>query len=412
MQEGILLRINAGRVRRLWLVLLSLPLLMLMLAVPATPARAATAVNPFADLAGFTIYSSGDATLNNNELEGSVVAAHELSTSKQNYAVVHKVAGTGDYTIPVIDGVPVRMLANNYTIGASASAEPSFAVTNAGATTGTNEAQGSIKSVETSGWTAAERGGFVRVTPNAATPNFVIDLQSRAWSGTTSATEITRIKTQESSVAAYVSPDLTASTQCLASVVGNYVTVPAGDMAVLPALSTDRPNVFSYAELAGRTIKLNNNPGYQPTATAPIIVRVANGTTTIGKLNFEGWSSAAGAQQNYSSFILLDLSEVTNDVLIDGLEMGAIYAPQAEVTFNSNVTWNGQLIAGGFGAWGAGELHHHTFQPTLPCGSEPTTGRFAITKTVTGLNQGVDPGNFQFNYRIDQGPNQTATITP
>lgn len=42
----------------------------------------------------------------------------------------------------------------------------------------------------------------------------------------------------------------------------------------------------------------------------------------------------------------MDLSDVTGIVSIDGLTMGAIWAPGVNLVYNSNVTTNGQWFAG------------------------------------------------------------------
>src|SRR5690625_1909351 len=133
--------------------------------------------------------------------------------------------------------------------------------------------------------------------------------------------------------------------------------------------ATDKHNDINYSDIAGgKTIKLDNADGYEPTADAPLVVRVEPGTTEIGQLNFEGWSSAAGAQQALARHILLDLSDVTGTVTIDGLEMGAIWAPNADLNFESGVTTNGQWVANEVTTSGGGEIHHHTFDGNLPCG--------------------------------------------
>ncbi len=374
-----------------------------------TPSAAASAVNPFTGM-GFTIYADGNATLDNAELEGSVAATGTLTTSRGNFNVAHKIAGEGNYTIPLVDGVPTRLLANNFV--SSTSSASMFNITNAGATSGTNEADGSIKSVSTAGWTAAQRSNYVRVQPDSSNTDFVIDLQTRLWAdaGINGADELARIKTVESSVGAYVNPSLTSANTCLATLPGNAVTV-GGSPLTLSGLSTTEANIVDYAQIAGNeNLKLAES-SYHPTATAPLVIQVPNGTTNIGAINIEGWDASAGAQQSYASYILLDLSKVTNDVTITGLKMGAIYAPNSDVTMNLTQTWNGQVIAKNFVANGSGELHDHVFGASLTCAAATATnGKFAIAKTVTGLGTGVDPGSFTFHYTVNGGTEQTATV--
>lgn len=71
---------------------------------------------------------------------------------------------------------------------------------------------------------------------------------------------------------------------------------------------------------------------------------------------------------------MLNPSDVTGEVTVDGLALGAIWAPQASLNFNSGVTTNGQWFAGGdITAAGGGEIHHHIFLGNLPCGDQPVT---------------------------------------
>ncbi|MDI9913869.1 hypothetical protein [Rhodococcus sp. IEGM 1379] len=64
---------------------------------------------------GFTI-PQGDTYLNNSELEGSIASFGSVSSGNQNgYPVLHQAAGEADYTVPRVDGVPVRILADQFT---------------------------------------------------------------------------------------------------------------------------------------------------------------------------------------------------------------------------------------------------------------------------------------------------------
>ncbi|WP_425563824.1 collagen-binding domain-containing protein [Ornithinimicrobium humiphilum] len=65
-----------------------------------------TTINPFATNNGFSIVAKGNATLGNNEIEGSIAAFGSIAATSSNYPLVHKVAGVGDCAIPTIDGDP------------------------------------------------------------------------------------------------------------------------------------------------------------------------------------------------------------------------------------------------------------------------------------------------------------------
>src|SRR5699024_9949083 len=81
----------------------------------------------------------------------------------------------------------------------------------------------------------------------------------------------------------------------------------------------------------------------------------------------------AGADQDLARYIMFDLSEVTGEVTIDGLELGALWAPEADLTFGSEITTNGQWFAQGVTSSGGGEIHHHTVGGPLACDSEQPT---------------------------------------
>ena len=76
--------------------------------------------NPFgfpsvgADNNNFTVVGTGDVKLGNGELEGSVAAFGSIEALGKNYPIRHYAAGTSEYFTPVVDGVPVRILANQF----------------------------------------------------------------------------------------------------------------------------------------------------------------------------------------------------------------------------------------------------------------------------------------------------------
>lgn len=354
-------------------------------AAGATPASAADATfNPFAVNNGFTIVSQGDAYLNNGELEGAIAAFGSLSTGQQNgYPLIHNAAGQSDYTVPTVDGVPVRALAASFT-GSGA-----FDVSNRDdsglITPDSAEANAVVKLVTTDGLTGSSRGGgtgnaagndFLRVTNS---DNGLIDLKTVRFGSA----EVSDFQTVQSSVEAYfgdVDGQIAETNRCLATMyspvegLSNPVTVSNdGGLVFVEGFSTEQPNVLNYDDIVGKTIKMDRADGYRPTTAAPIVIRVPAGTTSLERVNFEGWSSSAGADQSLARYIMFDLSEVTGPVSIDGLEMGAIWAPDATLNFNTGVTTNGQWFAGNVTTAGGGELHHHAFQGELRCGENPET---------------------------------------
>ena len=354
-----------------------------LLAVPLSAAAASPgSYNPFDVNNGFTVYVQGDAVLGNGEMEGSLAADGVISSTNQNgYPVVHQAAGLADYTVPAIDGDPVRILAGSY------AGTGSFEVTNRNAAPGSPEASAAVKLVDTADLRGSSRGSnFLRVT-NRDGGN--LDLNTKSYDPAY-ATDLSVIATAMPSVAAYFpqkTEQLTRTSQCLAAMYDPETNlahaVPVSDQGgmVMPGpYATDKANVLNYDQLAGKIIKPDNAAGYRPTAEAPLVIKVPAGTTELGKLNFEGWSSS-GESQRLARYIFLDLSDVTGNLKVDGLEMGSVYAPRANVSFDTNITHNGQWLAGTFTASGAGELHHHTFLGQLPCATPTPEPEPTVTPT-------------------------------
>ncbi|WP_313822198.1 collagen-binding domain-containing protein, partial [Citricoccus sp.] len=348
----------------------------------AEQAAAETVVfNPFAVNQGFTILAEGDLVLNNGELEGAAAAFGTASSGNPNgFGLLHDSAGVPDYAVPRIDGTPVRLLAESF-IGSG-----SFDISNrddSGTTTPDSPEENAVaKLVDIAGLTGQSRSGgvgsntsgeFLRATN---TEGGFLDLKALPTEGS----DVAELQTELGTVSAYfgdVDSAIAGTNQCFesmydpASGLVNTVTVTTeGNLVYVEDFATDRPNVIDYEDIAGETIKMDRADGYQPTAEAPLVVHVDEGTTELGQLDFEGWSAAPGAQQNLSNYILLDLSAVTGTVTIDGLEMGSIWAPDADLVYSSGVTTNGQWLADDITTSGGGEIHQHTFQGLLPCSTD------------------------------------------
>src|SRR5699024_12599347 len=82
-----------------------------------------------------------------------------------------------------------------------------------------------------------------------------------------------------------------------------------------------------------------------PSTDAPLIIRVNSPTDTIGPVNIQGWSANNDREQDYSRYILLDASQATSPLTIDGLELGAVWAPGIDVEFTGSRSTNGQWLA-------------------------------------------------------------------
>lgn|GEM_PF-3083642 len=360
-------------------------------AVSVAPAQAVVErYDPFDVNQGFSAVATGDMALNNGEFEGSVATFGSLSTTSQNYPFIHQAAGNPDYTVPTVDGDPVRVLADRF-VGTG-----EFDVTDRD-DSGTiapdsPEANAIAKFADLGGVSATERGsGFTRLT-NA--DGGIFDLERLPYDAATWQDDV---RTAQPAVADYFD-DLDAhvaqTNQCLADMYGdpelaNEVTVTGdANQKFVSGFSTTIPNWIDYEDVAGAVIKLDQAGGYVPTAQAPLVVRVSDPTTTVGPLNFEGWND-----QDLSAFIMLDLSEVTGPVTIDGLEYGAVWAPGVDMVYTSSRTTNGQwftddFTTGGENGGGGGEMHHHTFRGQLLCDVDAApdiTSQAAVADSDDGL---------------------------
>lgn len=349
------------------------------MSIPAASAASPEVLEPFSANAGFGFLALEDVVVNNSELEGSIAALGAISSTNPNgYPVLHQAAGRPDYTVPLIDGAPVRILAQRFT------GTGSFDVTSrddSGTTApGSPEATAAVRLGDIAGLTGSARGGgprgdFLRVTNPAGGH---LDLkQVPADAG------VDALATAKAQVADYfpgLREHIAAVDSCLTAIsgdgaLGNRVTTATENgMVYVSGFATDRPNVIDYDAIAGKTVKLDRAAGWYPTAAAPLIIRVPAGTVEIGQLRFEGWSAHASAQQDYARSILLDLSQVDGAVRIDGTELGAVWGPRADVTYDSGITTNGQWLVRNLVSNGGGELHQHTFEGRLSCGATSSPG--------------------------------------
>jgi choice-of-anchor A domain-containing protein/LPXTG-motif cell wall-anchored protein len=376
---------------------------------PTQPAAAAypDSFHPFSASGGFTVYAREDATLGNTETEGSIaVGGVATKPGAGQYTLVHVVAGTGDYTLPVVDGDPTRLLVGSY----DPASDGITAITSAG--TSDPSLRGDLKLVERDGpLRASARADWLRLNPDPSRPDQtpIIDATHQRYPDdaappTTAAGggSIYTADTSGDAVAGYVEANREASyeqaAQCFADIAdpslgaGSPVTIAedVGDRIVLAPLSPDRPNVVDYADIAGASL-IQFSPGPEPGVTNPLIIRVAAGTTEV-------LGARADPQGAHSPYMLWDLSAVTGEVSVRALQAridGSIYAPDADVTVEA-APLDGQLIGRNVTLLG-GEVHSFLFASEITCAADD--GTFRIRKDV----EGVDPASlgdatFTVNY--------------
>lgn len=397
---------------------------------PAAVAQAEGQVNPFSSTGGYTVYARQDATLGNDELEGSLAVGGTLTvTDAATYAILHVVAGTGDYTLPTVDGDPTRLLLGRY---ADSSANVgSINITNAGREQnpppGSPESRGTLKLVDRDidPFTTSARGSdWVRVSmPNSAPP--LIDATAQTYpadaappdgSNVSIFTEQTGADTGQV-VADYVRASEDASiadtTQCLADLTDPNgqnawhvgVAEDIGDRKVLEPLAADRPNIVAYEDVAGAGL-LQFSTETRPGASNPLIITVPEGTSNVQGLRID----PAGA---YARFIMWDLSAVTGAVTVaneGGRIDGSVYAPLADVTVNA-APLEGQVFGNTVHLLG-GEVHSYLFSSSLTCGEE--RGTFQVSKELAGISVDDLPDGMTFPLQwtatLPDSTTQTGTV--
>lgn len=300
---------------------------------PAAVAQAEGPVNPFSSTGGFTVYSQQDTTLGNDELEGSLAVGGTLTvTESPTYAILHVVAGTGDYTLPTVDGDPTRLLAGRY--DDSGANVGSINITNAGRdqnpAPGSPESRGTLKLVdrEIDPFVTSARGSnWVRMSMPGSNPP-LIDATAQSYPADAAPPDGSNVSIFSAQtgadtsqvVADYVRANEDAliedTAQCLATVTDPAgqdawhvdIEEEAGDRIVLGPLAADRPNVVSYTDIAGAGL-LQFSTEVRPGASNPLIISVPEGTSTVQGLRID----PAGA---YAPYMMWDLSAVTGAVTV------------------------------------------------------------------------------------------------
>ncbi|WP_460798881.1 DUF5979 domain-containing protein [Microbacterium sp. GXF0217] len=389
------------------------------LAVPA-PAQAAypDTFNPLAMNGGFTVYAREDITLGNQETEGSIAAGGVATKpGDSQYAIIHVAAGTGDYTIPSVDGDPTRLLVGSY----SPSSGGITAITSAG--TSDPALQGDLKMVERDGpWKASARADWLRLNLSPANPDQtpIIDATAQMYPDDAAPPasaegdgSIYTADTSATAVADYVETNAEAAyddaAACLAGLPASAYPVAVsentGDRAVLAPLSPDQVNVVDYADIAGASL-IQFSAGPTPGVQNPLVIRVPAGTTSVAGARID-------PQGAYSPYTLWDLSAVTGDVSIDaaGARMdGSIYAPDANVTVNASPL-DGQIIGNNVTLEG-GEVHSFLFAGQIACNA--SEGTFRIRKDLEGIDADQLPAGttFTVNFTATEpdGTETTGTL--
>ncbi|WP_394554538.1 collagen-binding domain-containing protein [Agromyces sp. MMS24-JH15] len=378
----------------------------------AAPATAdGLAFNPFDNAGGFTVYARGDANLQNSEIEGAIAVGGTLTakTPGGRLPINHYVAGTADYTAPVVDDDTTRAL-----IGAYSSQSGILELNGQGLATPDGYAK--LTGGEQAPFHFSQRGSFTQyVVPGGEADGPSIDAKLQPWN---SADPGATFRTAKGTVAEYVEQGAAwsevdgrlAQLADPATGLAHHVDVAHdGDRAVL-SLQQGVPNVIDYADLlvsGGGFPNAVSYAGVLPSADTPLVVRVPAKTTSVTGMALDG------GQGSVANFVMWDLSAVHGAVAMAansgvGRIDGSVYAPHADLTLTVGPL-DGQVIANTLTTTAAsGELHGYfyraplTTDPTVP--TTPATGSFSIAKALDGP-VGLVPASTEFTitYRVDGG---------
>lgn len=346
---------------------------------------AVTAVNPFADAGGFSVYVVEDANLDNTEIEGALAVGGTLRavTPGSRYPIVHYVAGTAAYTPPVIDGDTTRLLIGGFSLSSGM-----VDVTGAGAPSGVD---GGYAKIVNPVYQFTERGGYVQYRSTAISGSDangpVIEGKNHVW-----ATDgVAKFQVIGDSVAEYVEQGEGASavTQCLANLdeaSTHHVAVSEDGGKAKLSLVDNKVNIVDYEDLffwGSYASQIVYDGSVRPSATSPVIVRVPAGTETVK-------GSVFGESGEFANYVMWDLSAITGAVTLTDRSGsstridGSVYAPNADLTAYFGPL-DGQVIARNFTApAGAGELHAYMFKGAVSCelagpSTSPSTSPSAST---------------------------------
>lgn len=330
------------------------------------------AAMPVGSDAPFTIWTSGNTHLRNQELEGAIAVGGTLRVSSASgsgqYPVVHKIAGDGDYDVPVIDNDRTRMFLGAY---AFSSGDIRVQLKTEGATLPSQK--GGIKLASTDPaytFGAGENNGNAYYRGTNSNEG-IVDLGSTFGGAARARTAMT----SDHAWADYFPVSTTSTTAALdeAAYSTPVVLGTSGEAGVRLAAGA---NQVALASIAGISkMRLEGD------ATGVLYVKVAQADVVGGVLTLPSLVSKPA-----SSRILWNLSDVTGAVRIttQGEPIrGAIYAPQVDLAVNDKEI-EGQIVARSFDDSAGNEIHTYIFASTLPCAAgSPTTTPTTTPPTST-----------------------------
>lgn len=349
------------------------------------------AATPIGSSSGFSIFTTGDVTMQNSELEGSIAVGGTATFNggTYDYPIMHASSGSGAYAVPTVDGEQTRALFNNYSLASTRTpyikkqggvagfaklihwTSQLFSRFGASGTQYGKNGQGYIKS-DVNTWANDTSG----VQEHFTLPSTTQFMSSNATNNGIFPIDTGREVLAQSSI--WKTPSLT----------GN-----ANEMQInLDGSGPNRILLHTIRAKFGNSMPRKISiPGYS--TNSPLIVKVQQSDidAVTGRLVLPSYMYAANDTNHGDgiNYLLFDLSDITGTVNIVSTGeplRGSVYAPQANVIMPaSNLSYEGQIIAHNFSDLNSGyEIHTNLFKGLLPhaCGS--TSISLKLSKTVDG----------------------------
>ena len=368
----------------------------------ATSSSACAAVNPMGAATpigsedGYTIFVTGDASLSNSELEGSLAVGGTATFSGGRFPIVHQVAGSANYNVPTIDGEANRLLVQkaNPTGGTVVQVQSyrGSVADSANAKAGAKIGDQSVPA----GYTFGPQFGGSGTTffpADGDNQSSQIESQQQPWTTLEAAEESWAVPSNN--VLAQFPAD--SGTDSIA----NYdewtevATPTSGEVEI--ALDGKHPSKLSLSDFAnvGKFEVTNYSD------TSFLVIQVSQDDVVGGKVNLPAYKHAGNSTDGEGiSYVLYDFSKVAGDVELTSADRirGAIYAPNTHIVI-TGYQFEGQLIAADFTNSAAGEeMHTNLFAGHFPCSDEPQadTGTFSMQKLLDGVTSGDFPEGTTF----------------
>ena len=326
---------------------------------PCAPADGC--VNPMSALKGFTVLTSGDATVGSTgEFEGSLAVGGNLS-----YGTYNLNANKDGSPLPKVDGDDIQLFVGG-TVNISAG---KFDV-NAGWTRITDTTGLTIK--ESTRLSKAGLNGYVLTQGGGRQQTTISGSAQNSYTATPGAFAAAFPASAFSSLAAS-SASLAAST---AGATTALVTANSASPERTITLTSGKTNVWNVtaSALASLTaVNFANN--VRPSASTPLVINVtddASGTVKAVRLNLGDVALSKYVLWNFNGWSTLTVQD-------GGSFNGSILAPTADLSYRNNSELNGQIAAKTFTITTSAEIHHYAY---LPCVTQPKAVTGAATATA------------------------------